>query len=251
MTFGPHGREARATRLITERASRRIGVKAFDIALTRERKVSTLLYICCFEARADTSAMQHVTIIHKSNVLSITDGLFRDTVKSIPNHPDYGDKYLGVKVAHQIVDSAVYRCVSFLLQPQHDKLSIPSIGYSGNPSTQTISQIYLTSSPPFQDLRRDGRSQSLRRYPFVRPFACSRCTLITLAHTYVNHRDAAAALVGSLGVVPSVNAGDSFVMGEPCVPVPFVYPAHASVDLAYAACTGPRRTSRVKTRRTP
>lgn len=27
--------------------------------------------------------------------------------------------------------------------------------------------------------------------------------------------DAAAALVGSLGVVPSVNAGDEFVMGEP------------------------------------
>jgi len=31
-------------------------------------------------------------------------------------------------------------------------------------------------------------------------------------------RDAAAALVGSLGVVPSVNAGDTFVMGEPYVP---------------------------------
>lgn len=30
-------------------------------------------------------------------------------------------------------------------------------------------------------------------------------------------RDAAAALVGSLGLVPSVNAGDSFVMGEPYV----------------------------------
>ncbi len=29
--------------------------------------------------------------------------------------------------------------------------------------------------------------------------------------------DAAAALVGSLGLVPSVNAGDKFVMGEPCV----------------------------------
>jgi isocitrate/isopropylmalate dehydrogenase len=27
--------------------------------------------------------------------------------------------------------------------------------------------------------------------------------------------DAAAALVGSLGVVPSVNAGDDFVIGEP------------------------------------
>lgn len=29
--------------------------------------------------------------------------------------------------------------------------------------------------------------------------------------------DAAAALVGSLGLVPSINAGDSFVMGEPYV----------------------------------
>lgn len=29
--------------------------------------------------------------------------------------------------------------------------------------------------------------------------------------------DAAAALVGSLGLVPSVNAGDKFVMGEPFV----------------------------------
>lgn len=28
-------------------------------------------------------------------------------------------------------------------------------------------------------------------------------------------RDGAAALVGSLGLVPSVNAGDKFVMGEP------------------------------------
>lgn len=27
--------------------------------------------------------------------------------------------------------------------------------------------------------------------------------------------DAAAALVGSLGLIPSVNAGDKFVMGEP------------------------------------
>lgn len=30
-----------------------------------------------------------------------------------------------------------------------------------------------------------------------------------------NRSDAAAALVGSLGLVPSVNAGDNFVMGEP------------------------------------
>lgn len=29
--------------------------------------------------------------------------------------------------------------------------------------------------------------------------------------------DGAAALVGSLGLVPSINAGDNFVMGEPYV----------------------------------
>ncbi len=39
ITSGPNGREARATRLITERASRRIGTMAFDIALNRPRKV--------------------------------------------------------------------------------------------------------------------------------------------------------------------------------------------------------------------
>ena len=36
-----HGREARATRLITERASRRIGKMAFETALSRPRKVSS------------------------------------------------------------------------------------------------------------------------------------------------------------------------------------------------------------------
>lgn len=35
MTLGPKGKEARAIRLITERASRRIGQMAFETALTR------------------------------------------------------------------------------------------------------------------------------------------------------------------------------------------------------------------------
>lgn len=39
--IGEHGREARATRLITERASRRIGKMACEIALHRLRKVRT------------------------------------------------------------------------------------------------------------------------------------------------------------------------------------------------------------------
>ena len=44
-----------------------------------------------------------VTIVHKSNVLSTTDGLFRDTIKALPTLPEFGDKYTSVTVAHQIV----------------------------------------------------------------------------------------------------------------------------------------------------
>jgi hypothetical protein len=43
MTNTDSGREARATRLITERASRRIGQTAFELALARPRKVSLIL----------------------------------------------------------------------------------------------------------------------------------------------------------------------------------------------------------------
>ncbi|KAH9947286.1 mitochondrial NAD-homo-isocitrate dehydrogenase LysB [Amylocystis lapponica] len=132
-----HGREARATRLITERASRRIGKMAFELALARARK--------------------QVTIIHKANVLSVTDGLFRESVRAVPRLAEDG-RYDGVKIEEQIVDSAVYR----LFREPH---------------------IYDVMVAP--NLYGDILS------------------------------DAAAALVGSLGVVPSVNAGDSFVMGEP------------------------------------
>ena len=41
-TNGEHGKEARATRLITERASRRIGQMAFKLANSRPRKVKIL-----------------------------------------------------------------------------------------------------------------------------------------------------------------------------------------------------------------
>ncbi|KZV69253.1 mitochondrial NAD-homo-isocitrate dehydrogenase LysB [Peniophora sp. CONT] len=137
-TTGPNGKEARATRLITERASRRIGQMAFELALARERKL--------------------VTIIHKSNVLSITDGLFRETVRSVPGLAESAGRYDGVTIQEQIVDSAVYR---LFREPQiYDVLVAPNL---------------------YGDIL----------------------------------SDAAAALVGSLGLVPSVNAGDRFVMGEP------------------------------------
>ncbi|KZT72667.1 Isocitrate/isopropylmalate dehydrogenase [Daedalea quercina L-15889] len=137
MSAGEHGKEARATRLITERASHRIGKMAFEIALGRPR--------------------QQVTIIHKSNVLSVTDGLFRDTVRAIPRAVE-GGRYDNVKLEEQIVDSAVYR---LFREPEiYDVMVAPNL---------------------YGDII----------------------------------SDAAAALVGSLGLVPSVNAGDNFVMGEP------------------------------------
>ena len=51
--------------------------------------------------------MQHVTIIHKSNVLSVTDGLFRESVRAVPAESE--GRFDGVTVAEQLVDSAVYR----------------------------------------------------------------------------------------------------------------------------------------------
>ena len=53
------------------------------------------------------SPLQQVTIIHKSNVLSVTDGLFRETVRAVQRQeaPLFDD----VTIAEQIVDSAVYR----------------------------------------------------------------------------------------------------------------------------------------------
>ncbi|KAF8803835.1 mitochondrial NAD-homo-isocitrate dehydrogenase LysB [Phlegmacium glaucopus] len=137
-TDGEHGKEARATRLITERASRRIGQMAFELANSRPRK--------------------HLTIIHKSNVLSITDGLFRETVRSVPSLSRMDGKYDSVTVAEQLVDSAVYR---LFREPEiFDVMVAPNL---------------------YGDIL----------------------------------SDAAAALVGSLGLIPSVNAGDNFVMGEP------------------------------------
>lgn len=123
---------AKATRVITERASRRIGQMAFKLAAERPRK--------------------HLTIIHKSNVLSITDGLFRESVRAVAKEwPD-------ITIAEQLVDSAVYKL--FREPNVFDVMVAPNL---------------------YGDIL----------------------------------SDAAAALVGSLGVVPSINAGDDFVIGEP------------------------------------
>ena len=94
-----------------------------------------------------------VTITHKSNVLSQTDGLFRSTAREALA------KFPSVGVEEQIVDSMVYK---LFRQPEtYDVIVAPNL---------------------YGDILSDG----------------------------------AAALVGSLGLVPSANVGEGFAIGEPC-----------------------------------
>jgi len=96
-----------------------------------------------------------VTIVHKSNVLSVSDGLFRESVLAVKNEkPEYAD----VDVEEQLVDSMVYRM--FREPEKFDVVVAPNM---------------------YGDIISDG----------------------------------AAALVGSLGLVPSTNFGDVVVIGEP------------------------------------
>jgi homoisocitrate dehydrogenase len=139
---------AEAIKRISETASFDIASMAGDIALRRQR---------VREASATRSIHNKplVTITHKSNVLSQTDGLFRETARKALAQPEYQL----VEVEEQIVDSMVYK---LFREPSHyDVIVAPNL---------------------YGDILSDG----------------------------------AAALVGSLGVVPSANVGRDFVIGEPC-----------------------------------
>lgn len=126
---------AEATRRISEQASRNIGRIAYEIALL--------------------TPQPKLTIVHKSNVLATTDGLFRETVRSVQKSDE---RFAKVKVEEQIVDSCVYK---LFRQPEDFNV--------------------LVAPNLYGDIISDG----------------------------------AAALVGSLGLVPSVNQGDDFILGEP------------------------------------
>jgi homoisocitrate dehydrogenase len=129
-------KRAVAERVITETASERIGKMAFNLA--RQRKAQT------------GSAL--VTIVHKSNVLSVTDGLFRESVFQVAK------EYPDIAVDEQIVDSMVYK---------------------------------------------------LYKEPY-------KFDVIVAPNLYGDIiSDAAAALVGSLGLVPGANVGDYFYLAEP------------------------------------
>ncbi|KAF9955540.1 homoisocitrate dehydrogenase [Modicella reniformis] len=141
---------AYADRKISEYASRRAGQMAFNMALMRDKLRS--------QVPASERLWQDkpkVTIVHKSNVLSVTDGLWRETVRSVK---ETNSKYAGVDMDEQLVDSMVYRM--FREPEAFDVVVAPNL---------------------YGDIISDG----------------------------------AAALVGSLGLVPSANVGDHFVVGEP------------------------------------
>ncbi|KAJ5337750.1 Isocitrate dehydrogenase LysB [Penicillium brevicompactum] len=147
-TEGPDGKVAEAIKRISERASSRISTIAGEIALRRQN-------IRAAAPATSTRNQAMVTITHKSNVLSQTDGLFRETARKALA----AEKFSSVHIEEQIVDSMVYK---LFRQPEYyDVIVAPNL---------------------YGDILSDG----------------------------------AAALVGSLGLVPSANVGDNFAIGEPC-----------------------------------
>ncbi|KAI5950962.1 LYS12 [Candida jiufengensis] len=141
---------AEAIKRITETASKRIAKMAYEIALQRQaiREASS---------GEQLHSKPSVTVTHKSNVLSQSDGLFRESCKAVCTENQ--DKYSSIDHKEQIVDSMVYR---MFREPEiFDVVVAPNL---------------------YGDILSDG----------------------------------AAALVGSLGVVPSANVGETFAIGEPC-----------------------------------
>ncbi|KAI1914206.1 homoisocitrate dehydrogenase [Ophidiomyces ophidiicola] len=143
----PEGRVAEAIKRISERASSRIATIAGEIALRRQGIRQ--------EGQAAPRVGPMVTITHKSNVLSQTDGLFREAARKALAQ----EKFSSIDIEEQIVDSMVYKL--FRQPSYYDVIVAPNL---------------------YGDILSDG----------------------------------AAALVGSLGLVPSANVGDGFAIGEPC-----------------------------------
>ncbi|KAF7998942.1 homoisocitrate dehydrogenase [Metschnikowia aff. pulcherrima] len=140
---------AEAIKRISETASSNIAKMAYEIALLRQ-KIRESSSVDSLHSEPS------VTVTHKSNVLSVSDGLFRETCKKVH---EANPAFASVQYKEQIVDLMVYR---MFREPEiFDVVVAPNL---------------------YGDILSDG----------------------------------AAALVGSLGVVPSANVGDNFAIGEPC-----------------------------------
>lgn len=136
--WADEGATAIAERVITRRASARIAHTAFQQARLRQVR--------------NPQRKPLVTVVHKANVLSLTDGLFRETALAV------AQEYPDIAVEEQLVDSMVYRMIR---EPQrYDVVVAPNL---------------------YGDIL----------------------------------SDAAAALVGGLGLAPSANIGEKFMVAEP------------------------------------
>jgi len=84
------GDTAIAERVITRAASRRVGLRALEIVRARQRK--------------------RLTIVHKANVLPVTDGLFRDTILETAH--ECGAERDGIVIDELLVDTAAFQIAS-------------------------------------------------------------------------------------------------------------------------------------------
>lgn len=76
---------------------------AFEIALKRQAERAANKFATSGDGYQGDPK---VTIVHKSNVLSVTDGLFRETVRGVY---DAEPRFSSIKLEEQLVDSMVYR----------------------------------------------------------------------------------------------------------------------------------------------
>ena len=101
-----------ALRIITEKASKRIARHAFNTAIQRNKK-------------------KHVTCVHKSNVMKITDGLFAKSCESVAKEfPD-------VKFDHMYVDA----CAMNLIRQPHEFDVIVTTNLFGDILSDESSQV--------------------------------------------------------------------------------------------------------------
>ena len=98
------GEVAIAERVISRRATERIVRFACELALSRA---------------ADRGKRPQLTIVHKANVLRVSDGLFRETAL------DVASGFPEIEVEEQLVDSMVYRMI---LEPErYDVVVAPNL----------------------------------------------------------------------------------------------------------------------------
>lgn len=148
------GDVAIAEKQISEYASTRIARVAFQQAATRSRTL-----------KKDPL----VTIVHKSNVLSLSDGLFRECALKVAK------EFPSIKFEEQIVDSMLLKMIQH--PERYDVIVAPNL---------------------YGDILSDGAA-----------------AFGALPSLLVSAGSLSLFPVGGLGLAPSANKGDAFVMVEP------------------------------------